>query len=136
LKKDEVELKKKIKRLELEEALIELAIHKYTKLIDWNSGEYIFALARIEAVEKRLNVIDRELRLLREPVFRDHDKIGDLMPFGEFVSICKDRGFLNSDGFGQYATKSKISDIDIYPSDIYKYNKYRKDFKYVVWYNK
>jgi hypothetical protein len=43
--------------------------------------------------------------------------------------------FIDSDGFGHYATKDKESDISAVPSEICA-GFVRNDFKYVIWYNK
>ena len=60
---------------------------------------------------------------------------GDLMTLNKFVDCCKCGGFCNSDGFGNYAMKDKVSDIEVYPSDIVA-GVYRDDFTHVVWYNR
>ena len=49
--------------------------------------------------------------------------------------MCKDGWLIDYDGCGNYATEDKISDIIIYPSDIID-KTYRKDFDYVIWFNK
>ena len=60
---------------------------------------------------------------------------GDLMTLKKFVDSCKGGGFCNSDGFGNYAMKDKVSDIEVYPSDIVA-GVYRDDFTHIVWYNR
>jgi hypothetical protein len=59
---------------------------------------------------------------------------GDHMTLKKFVDSCLGGGFCNSDGFGNYATKEMMSDVEVYPSDIIA-GVYRDDFDYVVWLN-
>jgi hypothetical protein len=52
-----------------------------------------------------------------------------------FKECCDCGGFIDSDGFGVYATETQVSSIDVNPSDI-ETGLYRKDFTHVVWFNK
>lgn len=78
---------------------------------------------------------ERELKLIQDYELEPLDKIGDLIPFNEFIDDCKFGGFIDGDGFGVYANKTQQSNIEINPSDITS-GKYRKDFTHVMWYNK
>lgn len=80
----------------------------------------------------------REYKLIKTPELHDMDDLDRKcrMPFKEFEKYCKiGPMFVDSDGCGYYATKDQVSDIGISPSDICA-GVYRKDFKYICWYNK
>lgn len=83
---------------------------------------------------KEYNRLVREYKLIAdyelEPI-----GCGDLFTLEDFIDNCKEGGFMDSDGFGNYSTKDKVSTIEICPSDVIA-GIYRKDFPYVVWYNK
>jgi hypothetical protein len=66
---------------------------------------------------------------------KDIPDYGQKYKFDEFVKMCKDGWLIDYDGCGNYATEDKILDIIIYPSDIID-KTYRKDFDYVIWFNK
>jgi hypothetical protein len=57
------------------------------------------------------------------------------MTLKEFVSTCKCGGFIDYDGSGNYIKDGKMSDIDIFPSDV-KTNLYRHDFDQIIWFNR
>lgn len=60
---------------------------------------------------------------------------GDKMSIEYFKACCEVGGFTNNDGTGYYATDTEESDIEFSCKD-FTMNRYRKDFPYVVWYNK
>ena len=76
-----------------------------------------------------------EYRLLQTPEMEPIPDYGDHMTMGKFVRYCKDGGFIDYDGSGNYATATEMSDISVSPSDIMS-GVYRKDFTHVVWFNK
>lgn len=98
----------------------------YRKALGWYQKQPII---------KRCEHIKREIRKLKEPIYEDIPKYGDHITMDEFVSACVHGFFCDSDGFGFYATKDKMTNVEVYPSDILSVN-YRKDFDYVVWFNK
>lgn len=65
-----------------------------------------------------------------------------LPDYGDHITIKKFKSWFNSgsisdyDGVGYYATKDKMSRIPIDLTHILFDGKLRKDFKYVVWFNK
>tara|TARA_R110000796_G_scaffold88978_2_gene192355 strand:+ start:2493 stop:2870 length:378 start_codon:yes stop_codon:yes gene_type:complete len=78
----------------------------------------------------------RKITLISPYELDDLDKTsGDYMPFAEFADCCENGGFIDYDGFGNYATDKKVSNLTIYPSDI-MVGVCRKDFTHVLWYNK
>lgn len=98
--------------------------------------EITFEEYKNSALHKEFREISREYRKVCD--YRLEDDIpsyGDLMTLQKFVSSCKGGGFCNSDGWGNYATKDKMSDIEVYPSDIIA-GVYREDFTHVVWFNR
>ena len=87
---------------------------------------------------KEYTKLYREYKLIRIPVLRDMNDLDKQchMKFKEFERYCKIGPlFSDYDASGVYATKDKVSDIGISPSDIVS-GVYRKDFEYVCWYNK
>jgi hypothetical protein len=83
-----------------------------------------------------INKLDRELRLIKPyTLSKIGTDSGDLMSLDHFIACVKAGGFIDYDGFGNYVKYGKISDIEIYPSDV-KYNSIRKDFKKIIWYNR
>jgi hypothetical protein len=87
-------------------------------------------------VKEGLYFISKELRLRKTPTveFGKHWQ-GDTFTMEEFIDAVKSGLFVDSDGYGYYATDNGKSDITIYPSDIIE-NMYRKDFTHVIWFNK
>ena len=80
--------------------------------------------------------LDRERRMLITPEFtRDCEKDDDVMSLKDFIEAVKDGCFIDYDGFGHYVRDGKMSNIDIYPSDI-QYDSIRDDFDTIVWFNK
>lgn len=87
---------------------------------------------------KEYQDLHRELKLIYdENDFDLHDisEVGDKMTLQDFVESCEYGGFIDYDGFGYYATETQESSIKISPSDVTN-NKYRKDFPYIIWYNR
>ena len=70
-----------------------------------------------------------------ETVLEDFDDYGDLMTMEDFVETCKSRCFINYDGFGKYATSTKVSNHTIRPSDVIT-GRLLHGFTHVVWYNR
>lgn len=87
---------------------------------------------------KTLQQLERQYKLLLdESDFNLHDipDYGDKISLEDFILCCKSGAFINYDGFGCYATETQESDIEIYPSDVVA-NEYRKDFPFIIWYNR
>ena len=80
-----------------------------------------------------------ELEILNRPianiVLTEPDGYADVFPLDEFVSNCKQCGFIDDDGFGVYGYSDKKSDVSAIPSMITK-GMIRTDFTHVYWYNK
>lgn len=60
---------------------------------------------------------------------------GHHMLFSEFEKCVIGGGFIDSDGYGHYATKNKMTDEIIYPS-YFKDGLVNRSFSHIVWFNK
>jgi hypothetical protein len=87
-------------------------------------------------VKESLYFISKEIRLKKDPTmeFGKHWQ-GDTYTLSKFIEMVKSGGFIDSDGYGYYATDNGKSDITIIPSDIME-NKYREDFTHIIWFNR
>jgi hypothetical protein len=85
---------------------------------------------------KRLESLDRKLRMLMEPTFTELSDYGDVMPLADFKQACEDGMFIDSDGMGFYVRDGKESDIAVRPSDFQKKNAIRPDFDTIIWFNR
>lgn len=84
-------------------------------------------------LRKELTLIDRNIRLLKEPVVTMGKKwAGHFMLFDDFISLSLSGEMTDKDGYGFYATQTSVSNIPVYPSDIVN-GIYRDDFNCVLW---
>lgn len=60
---------------------------------------------------------------------------GDLIPIKKFIEYCECGCFIDYDGCGYYATKTKDSKIEAMPSEI-KHGNINEKFRYVRWFNR
>ena len=103
-----------------------LEMDDYKEAIKWyNSQPEVIEYGEVGA----------QLRMIEEYKLDQLPEYGDHMTMNDFIKDCKDGYFTDDDGIGAYATEDKVSNIEIYPSDVIS-GFVRKDFKYVVWYNK
>lgn len=85
-------------------------------------------------LRKELTLIDRNIRLLKEPVVSMGKKwAGHFMLFDDFISLSLSGEMTDKDGYGLYATQTSVSNIPVYPSDIVN-GIYRDDFTCVLWF--
>lgn len=65
---------------------------------------------------------------------------GTHMSIADFISAVNTGFFTNDDGIGFYATKTHMSNIQIFPSDVYNsvnfWNGHNKELNYIMWFNK
>ena len=116
-------------------AQLEVIDKEYDDL--WNAG-YPPSVwwEKAQEVGKRANPLSGELHMIEDEYeLNDIPDYGDKIPLKTFVDCCKYHGFINDDGEGYYATEDKESSIPAVPSEIVA-GFVRKDFPYVVWYNK
>lgn len=57
------------------------------------------------------------------------------MPLGEFLQAVECNAFIDYDGFGELATETHCSDIEIYPSQV-KETAFPDWCTHIVWYNR
>ena len=123
---------KELKR-QLEEAQIEYnqAFQDAPLDMDYNQYHRYF-----DPYTKKVEELSQKVRLLEQDYsMREIPKYGDLMTLNEFKESCEDALFIDYDGSGKYATKTQMSTIPVYPSDVTK-GILREDFTHVVWFNK
>ena len=82
-----------------------------------------------------INVCEAELCLLETPMLSKPKTKGNIMSLDGFVECVNDGGFIDYDGSGNYYKDGEVTDLSIYPSYV-KMGKYRKDFDYIMWYNR
>jgi hypothetical protein len=133
---------------------LEEIVDRITESFDkkWFSKENLESLDRISAedgfkkyTEERKKAVGKEgeeltnllvkERMNREPKFSSIPDFGDVMSLSTFIDNVKDGGFIDYDGHGNYLKEDKMTDIEIYPSDIKKGN-LRKEFDRIIWFNK
>lgn len=68
-------------------------------------------------------------------VMRPIPNYGSHMPMEEFIGYCKTGGFIDYDGYGNYATETQCSDFTVTPSDVIR-GSIRNGWTHVVWYNR
>lgn len=91
---------------------------------------------RAHDILERLYFISKYKRVKQEPVIEyGKEWNGDMYTIEEFKDLCQKRAFIDDDGYGNYATETSKSDVQIYPSDVTE-NIIRTDFPYVIWFNK
>lgn len=85
--------------------------------------------------KEELYFIDKYMRLKKEPTI-EYGKTwkGDMMTLDEFKEHCRQGLFTDGDGYGEYATETSKSDVEITPSDVLE-NILREDFPYVIWFS-
>jgi uncharacterized membrane protein YvbJ len=114
-----------------QERLLHIAINSGNKYDTYD--EYEIAIAPFQA---KLRALDRELRMKMPYEFIDGiDKEDDVMTIKEFINAVKSGLFTDYDGYGRYIKDDKKTNIEILPSDV-KYQKIRKDFNTMVWFNR
>jgi hypothetical protein len=91
--------------------------------------------SNIEPEQGQIEALIKKSRLIKVPEYENIPDYGDHMSFSSFKEACIDGMFIDYDGCGNYATKDKMTNIGISPSDI-KEGVYRKEFTHVIWFNK
>jgi len=79
--------------------------------------------------------LDRRIRLIRPYEISDIPDYGDVMTLNEFKNICRNGGFIDYDGHGHYIDGDKMTDINIYPSDV-KTKSLRHELNKIIWFNR
>jgi len=133
------EILDKIKLRELAQLrmrIIELNNIREEKRKDWDYSrpwdEYV-ELTKEE--DKEAIKLDRRIRLIRPYEVSDIPDYGDVMTLNEFKNACRNGLFIDYDGYGKYIDDDKMTDIDIYPSDI-KAKSIRYELNKIIWFNR
>lgn len=102
-----------------------------------NTKSYKEFLEQSKDIRDQLWKLGMEENLLANPVMKDLEDFDKecLMTLESFIAYCESGAFIDSDGFGCYATETQVSDIELVPSHITSGN-YRKDFSHICWYNR
>lgn len=91
---------------------------------------------KVKPVKEKLYFISKYKRLKQTPIIEyGKEWKGELYTLEKFISMVRNGGFIDDDGWGYYATDMTKSDINIYPSDISE-NIYRTDFTHIIWFNR
>lgn len=78
----------------------------------FHSGEhssYAEFHAKSAALRRRLEQVNRTLRLTQEPQMSPLPTHGELFTFKEFVDACRSGAFIDTDGSGLYATEDRLT---------------------------
>jgi len=62
-------------------------------------------------------------------------EFGELLILKDFINCCKSGALIDSDGWGEYATATMVSNIRVKPSD-YNSGKLKMQHTHVLWYNR
>jgi hypothetical protein len=57
------------------------------------------------------------------------------MTLNQFKNACRNGLFIDYDGYGKYIDGDKMTDIDIYPSDV-KAKSIRYELNKIIWFNR
>jgi hypothetical protein len=113
--------------------------NKYDEISDECAEEgisYNEFCKRAHDVKKDIYFISKYVRLKKDAIVEfGKEWDANIYTIEQFISLVKNGGFVDSDGYGYYATDNGKSDIIIYPSDIIE-NIYRKDFTHIIWFNR
>jgi hypothetical protein len=90
-----------------------------------------------EEIQKDVQPLERRLQEITEVVWRDIPDYGHLMTFSKFKKYCESGLFIDYDGVGNYASKNKMSNKIISPSDFEDgWVLKNPEFTHVVWFNR
>ena len=130
------ELNKKIKELQNK---ADIALGKAEEKMDNAplNNRQAYEAAHDKAYREYSKIM-REIKLIEPIVYEDTPSYGDLMTIDSFEQCCKDGGFIDYDGYGNYATAFKMSNKTIRPSQVVNGTKLfnNPEFTHVVWFNK
>lgn len=102
----------------------------YNHFKSWNEFK-----AHMKPEWDAIGKLSREQRLIMPFELSELPTYGDVMPLSEFIECVKCGGFINDDGYGNYVKDGKITDVEIYPSDV-KHKSIRTDADTMIWFNK
>ena len=85
--------------------------------------------------QDELNFLSREKRMIMPYTLQEIPNYGDIMTLEYFIKNVKIGGFIDYDGSGNYLEFNKMTNIDIYPSDV-EFDKVRRQFDRIIWFNR
>ena len=85
--------------------------------------------------DDELEFLSREKRMIMPYRLQEIPNHGDIMTLEEFIKCVKSGGFIDYDGSGNYLEFNKMTNIDIYPSDV-EFDKVRREFNRIIWFNR
>lgn len=129
-----METEKRILEIEKEIESLYKTLEEQDKKWDFSKDFSSYEKMREKEV-KRINVLNREKRMIMIPEFEELSDYGDVMSLKEFIKEVKEGSFIDYDGNGNYVKDNKESNIKIYPSDV-DHNSIRKDFDTIIWFNR
>jgi len=129
-----MEVQERILQIEAEIESLEKIKEEKDKVWDYSKPiqeywEYIKPESELAA---KLN---REKRMIMPYVLSDLPDYGQVMTLRQFIGSVESGGFIDYDGSGNYIINGKMTNIDIYPSDV-KHKSIRKEFKKIIWFNR
>lgn len=126
---------------EQEIEIIDKTIEELNAILDEKSKNWDYQKTWEEYCDMRhpeqsvIEKLDAKKRMIMSYTLEEIPEYGDVMSLKDFVKSVNDGWFIDYDGSGNYATKDKMTNISIYPSDVEKGN-IRKDFDSIVWFNR
>jgi hypothetical protein len=82
------------------------------KTFDWSKHDCVSGSEKFVEPETKIQAkLGRQIRLMRVPELEPLDDNGDHMTLNKFISNVKGGGFIDYDGYGKYATKTKKTDM-------------------------
>lgn len=129
-----MKLAQKIKKLEND---LKKAREEYNNAfqIALNKGSVEEYISYIDPFRNKIESIDRELRYIKPIKYEPLPNYGDIMTLESFINAIECGAFIDYDGFGEYISANKLTGILVKPSDL-KYNKIRKEFNHIIWFNR
>ena len=102
------------------------------KGIPWNG-----LMERTKDIREAMREVHFKIKQLEPIEWEEIPDYGHLMTMEDFKESVDCGGFIDYDGFGYYATKDKMSNKQIVPSDFRKNHILKnKEFTHVVWFNR
>ena len=134
MEKIDAQIKKEVAQLRIK--IIELNNIREDKRKNWDNSrpweEYV-ELTKVE--DEEAIKLDRKIRLIRPYKLEDIPDYGTIMTLNEFKNNVRNGGFVDYDGHGKYIDGDKMTDINIYPSDV-KHKSLRHKLNKIIWFNR
>jgi len=85
---------------------------------------------------RKMIKLEIELSLLTPFEWEELPTYGDLFTIESWLGNVECGGFIDYDGYGNYATKDKMSNKEIRPSHVKKFPIRDTEFTHIVWFNR